>query len=76
MAPESFAPGTQVVHIKMQIIGTVEQVIDDMVYVKIAENKPLKSWKRDELGLWDQRREIQKRLKQGGYIRSIFKKGD
>ncbi len=76
MPPESFAPGAQVVHIKMQIIGTVEQVIDDMVYVKIAENKPVQSWKKDELALWDQRSELQKRLKQGGYIRSVFKKPD
>ena len=71
MAPEPFAPGTQVVHSKMQIIGTVEQVIDDMVYVKIAENKPLQAWKRDELAIWDQKDEIQKRLRRGGYIRSI-----
>ena len=76
MAPESFAPGAQVVHIKMQIIGIVEQVIDDMIYVKIAENKPLQAWKREELAIWDQRGEIQKRLKRGGFIRDIYKKTD
>ena len=75
MSPESFSPGTQVVHITMQIIGSVEQVIDDTVYVKIAENKPLQAWKRDELAIWDQRGEIQKRLKKGGYIKDIFHKG-
>jgi hypothetical protein len=76
MAPESFALGAQVFHIKMQIIGTVEQVIDDMVYVKIAENKPLQAWKREDLAIWDQKKEIQNRLKRGGYIRSIFKKAE
>ena len=76
MSPESFAPGVQVVHIKMQIIGTVEQVIDHMVYVKIAENKPLQAWKSVELAIWDQKNEIQKRLKQGGLIRSVFKKAE
>jgi len=76
MASESFAPGAQVVHIKMQMIGTVVKVIDDLVHVKIAENKPEQVWKRDELETWDQRSEIQKRLKQGGYIRSVFKKSE
>ena len=76
MAKDPFAPGVQVVHIKMQIIGTVVKVFDDLVHVKIGENKPIQVWKSDELAIWDQRGEIQKRLKQGGYIRSIFKKGD
>ena len=72
MATESFVPGAQVVHIKMQIIGTVVQVIDDLVHVKIAENKPVQVWKRDDLAIWDQRGELQKRLRRGGYIRDIY----
>ena len=76
MAPESFTPGAQVVHIKMQIIGTVKKVIDDLVHVQIAENKPIQIWKKEDLGVWDQRGELQKRLKRGGYIRDIYKKKD
>lgn len=76
MAPESFTPGVQVVHTKMKIIGIVVKVEADFIHVNIAENKPIQVWKRDELAFWDQRSEIQKRLKQGGYIRSIFKKPD
>lgn len=73
MAPESFTPGVQVFHTKMQIIGTVVKVEAELVHVNIAENKPIQVWRRDELAVWDQRSEIQKRLKQGGYIRSVFK---
>ncbi|HEY5039282.1 MAG TPA: hypothetical protein VIJ93_09450 [bacterium] len=76
MAPEFLAPGVQVVHTKMQIIGTVVKVIDDLVHVKIAENKPIQIWKKEDLAVWDQRGELQKRLKRGGYIQDIYKKKD
>ncbi len=76
MAPKTFAPGAQVVHTKMQIIGTVVKVIDDLVHVKIAENKPVQIWKLDDLAIWNPREELQKKLRQGGFIREIFRKMD
>jgi hypothetical protein len=76
MAKESFSPGTQVVHIKMQVIGQVVKTENDLVHVQIASTMPIQVWKRDELAVWDARGEIQKKLKQGGYIRKLFKKMD
>ena len=74
MAQDPFAPGVQVVHCKRQIIGTVIEVADDLVHVQIAKNKPLHLWNKEELEVWNTRDEIQKKLKQGGYIRDIYKK--
>ncbi len=74
MTKGCLSPGCHVVHIKMQVIGTVIKEIDDLVCVRVAKNKPPEVWKRDELAVWNGREEIQKKLKQGGCIRDIFKK--
>ena len=74
MTKESLSPGSHVVHSKLQLIGTVIKEIDDLVCVRISENKPPEVWKRDEVVLWNGMEEIQKKLKNGGYIRDLFKK--
>lgn len=76
MSQAPFAPGTQVVHKRMQVIGVVVKLEGDLVHVKIAPTMPIQVWKLEEFTVWNARGELQKKLKQGGYIRDVFKKFD
>jgi len=76
MSQAPFASGTQVVHKKMQVIGVVVKMEGDLVHVKVAPTMPAQVWSKEDLTVWNAREEIQKKLKQGGYIRNIFKKLD
>ena len=76
MATESIAPGTQVVHKKMQVIAVVAKVEGDLVHVKVAPSMPIQVWNKVDLTIWNARNELQKKLKQGGYIRDVFNKFD
>jgi hypothetical protein len=76
MTKEAYSPGSLVIHSKNKLIGTVILEIEDMVYVRVSEGKPVQEWKKDDLDLWDQRAEIERQLKKGGYIRDIYKKSE
>jgi hypothetical protein len=64
----------QVVHKKMQVIGVVAKLKGACVHVKVAPNMPIQVWNKEEMTVWNAKGEIQKKLKQDGYIRDIFKK--
>ena len=74
MSKDFYSPGTQVFHTKMQIIGKVVKVEGDFVQVEVAATLPLQVWTKGDLASWNPRDEIQKKLKNGGYIREVFRK--
>jgi hypothetical protein len=76
MNQDPFPRGSQVVHDKMQVIGTVITNINNQVFVELAKNVPVQVWKKNDVRPLDLRKEIQKRVSKGGYIRELFRKMD
>jgi len=67
-----FKKGMLAYHTKMQVIAVVKDVGKDFVKVELSETLPLQDWNPKDVAPYDQEEALRKRLKKGGYLRSVY----